>query len=86
MKTIEKKEATETLAKYVSQMADEPMIVTVKGKPIAALVPVNNSDMETVSLSSNPEFLALIERSRARHKEEGGISSEEIRRRLGLSQ
>ncbi|MFQ5640508.1 MAG: hypothetical protein ACE5IR_21210 [bacterium] len=86
MKTIEQKEATETLAKYVSQMADEPMIVTVKGKPIAALVPVNNSDMETVSLSSNPEFLALIERSRARHKEEGGISSEEIRRRLGLSQ
>lgn len=86
MKTIEQKEATEALAKYVSQMADEPMIVTVKGKPIAALVPVNNSDMETVSLSSNPEFLALIERSRARHKEEGGISSEEIRRRLGLSQ
>ena len=86
MKTIEKKEATEALAKYVSQIVDEPMIVTVKGKPIAALVPVNNADMETVSLSTNPKFLAIIERSRARHKAEGGISSEEMCRRLGLSQ
>jgi hypothetical protein len=36
--------------------------------------------METVALSTNPEFLALIERSRARA--EGGISSEEMRRRF----
>ena len=47
---------------------------------------VNNADMETVSLSNNPEFLALIERSPVRHKAEGGISSEEMRRRLDLNQ
>ncbi|GFP20502.1 hypothetical protein HKBW3S03_02005, partial [Candidatus Hakubella thermalkaliphila] len=45
-----------------------------------------NADMETVSLSTNPQFLALIERSRARQQAEGGISSEEMRRRLGLGQ
>jgi len=40
-------------------------------------------DMETVSLSNNPKFIALIERSRARQKKEGGISIQEMRRRLG---
>ena len=40
----------------------------------------------TVSLSTNPQFLALIERSRARQESEGGISSDEMRWRLGLDQ
>jgi hypothetical protein len=39
-------------------------------------------DMETVSLTNNPKFIALIERSRARQKKEGGISTQEMRRRL----
>ena len=40
--------------------------------------------METAKLSTNPKFLALIERSRARRKAEGGVSSTEIRQRLNL--
>jgi len=52
---------------------------------VAALVGVENMDLETASLSTNPQFLALIERSRARQEAEGGISSEEMRERLGLS-
>ncbi len=42
------------------------------------------SDSETMKLSTNPKFIAIIEDSRARMKAEGGISSEEMRRRLGL--
>lgn len=49
---------------------------------MAALVSITNADIETVSLSSNPEFIALIERSRAKQKAEGGISTKEMRRRL----
>lgn len=49
---------------------------------MAALVSITNADIETVSLSSNPEFIALIERSRAKQKAERGISTEEMRRRL----
>lgn len=43
---------------------------------------VDGIDLESVSLSSNSVFLDLIERSRARHREEGGVSSEELRRRF----
>ena len=50
----------------------------------AALVAIENTDMETVALSTNPRFMALIERSRTRQKAEGGISSAELRRRLGF--
>jgi hypothetical protein len=58
--------------------------VVKAGKPFAALVSIRNADNETVSLSMNRKFLAVIERSRSRFKKEGTISSEEMRRGLGL--
>ena len=57
-------------------------VVTSHGRPVAALLPIENADMETVALSTNHEFLDLIERSRVRARAEGGISSEEMRRRF----
>ena len=39
---------------------------------------------ERITLSTHPQFIALIERSRARQKAEGGISGAEMRRRLGV--
>jgi len=38
-----------------------------------------------VRLSTDPRFIALIEKSRARLKEKGGISSAEVRRKLKLN-
>jgi prevent-host-death family protein len=84
MKTLEITQATAPLAEYAREVSKEPVIVTLDGKPIAALVPIENVDWETIRLSTDPQFLALIERSRARQKTEGGISSTEMRRRLGL--
>jgi prevent-host-death family protein len=82
MKVIELTEAIETLAAYAAEAAQGPVIITVAGKPVAALVAIENADLETVSLSTNPAFLALIERSRARHQAGGGLSSAEVRRRV----
>jgi prevent-host-death family protein len=82
MKTVEMAHATRPLADYARDVENEPVIVTDHGRPVAALMPVENADAETVSLSTNPKFLALIERSRRRQDAEGGISSDEMRRRL----
>jgi hypothetical protein len=38
-----------------------------------------------ISLSKNPKFLALIERSREKQKTKGGISSKEMRDRLRIT-
>jgi prevent-host-death family protein len=82
MKTVEVSNATLPLSDYTKEVKKEPVIITKEGRPVAALVSLPNADIETVSLSNNPKFIALIERSRARQKSDGGISSEEMRRRL----
>ncbi len=84
MKTIAVEKAPPSLAKFARRVKREPMVFTAKGRPVAALVPVPNADLETVTLSNDPRFLAIIERSRARQRAEGGISTQEMRRRLGL--
>ena len=86
MRNVDVTEATAALADYAKALRDETLVITENGKPLAALMPVGDADAETVSLSTNPEFLALIERSRAILRESGGISSEEVRRQLGLSE
>jgi len=82
MRVIERKDATASLAEYVAEIGNDPLVVTSEGQPVAALVPIENADMETVALSTNREFLDLIERSRSRVRAEGGISSQEMRRRF----
>jgi prevent-host-death family protein len=85
MKIIEMSNANGTLADYAKDVVREPVILTSNGKPVAALLSIDDVDLETISLSNNPEFLSIIEQSRAHLKAEGGISSGEMRRRLGLS-
>jgi len=82
MKIIEKKKSTATLAAYADKIGAGPVVVTDAGKPVAVLVSLENTDLETVSLSTNRQFIALIERSRARVRKEGAISSKEMRRRF----
>lgn len=82
MKVVEKVDATDTLAEYTTNIQGGPVIVTDQGCPVAALVPIENADLETVTLGTNQQFLNLIARSRARVREEGSISSQEMRRRF----
>jgi prevent-host-death family protein len=82
MKTVEVSKATLPLSDYTKEVKKEPVIITKEGRPVAALVSLPNADIETVSLSNNPKFIALIKRSRLRQKAEGGVSTEEMRRRL----
>jgi prevent-host-death family protein len=84
MTKIELKKASRPLSKYVQKARKDPVIVVKRGKRFAAVVPIRNADHETVSLSANPKFLAIIERSRSRAKKEGTVPSKELRRRLGL--
>ncbi len=84
MKTLELKKAVGPLREYASVRDFEPLVLTTKGKPVAALVHLENSDWETVALSTSPKFMAIIERSRERARREGTVPAAEVRRRLGL--
>lgn len=86
-------EAGSPLEQYEQVIVEEPVLLTIGGKPVAEMLPLvplvpiteKDIDIETAILSTHPKFLSIIERSRVRHKTEGGISSEEMRRRFGQS-
>jgi hypothetical protein len=60
------------------------VILTRKGKPLAAVKDLSGTDWESVSLANNPRFRKLIEASRRSYREEGGIPLEDVRQQLGL--
>jgi prevent-host-death family protein len=80
MKMIELQDATEPLAEYVKRMEGEPVTIVHKGVPLVVLVPAGNDDYESVQISTDPQFIALLERSRKSIKEGGGFSTEEMRK------
>ena len=84
MKALEISKATAPLADYARGVVGEPLVITENGKPIAILEAVENADWETIGLSTNPKFIEIIERARARQQAEGGRSEAEVRRELGL--
>lgn len=85
MKTLDVTKAQDSLASWARKLRGRPLILTERGKPLMVLVPVEEgTDVESVSLSMNPEFIALIERSRAQHRPGSGISSDEMRSELGI--
>jgi prevent-host-death family protein len=81
VKTIEIADATGALSDYAQIARRETVVVTRRGRPIAAVVPIDDTDLETLSVSTNPDFIAIIERSRARYRAEGGISLDEMRKK-----
>jgi antitoxin (DNA-binding transcriptional repressor) of toxin-antitoxin stability system len=82
VKKVEVADATEPLASYLEKGDTGPIVIIDAGRPVAALVLLENTDLETVALSTDPEFLDLIRASRARQADEGGLSAAEVRRRL----
>ena len=65
MNTLEMNQATGELSSYADQVQVEPVVVTHHGKPVMSLMGIRDADLETVRLSGDPGFIALIERSRA---------------------
>jgi len=83
VRAVEISDAVESLAEYARQASPGPVVVTRNGQPLAVIVSAEDADMESISLSLNPDFMEIIERSRKRQESEGGISSEEMRRKFG---
>lgn len=85
MEAIEMADATESLSMYARKARLEPLIVTLNGKPVAALTPIGSeTDLENLAVSNDPGFKALIARSRRLYPAGTRLSTAEVRRRLGL--
>jgi len=81
MRTVEIDKAS--LETYEKEHSDETWVLTRRGKPVAAVVPLRpDMDAEAFSLSHHPDFIDLVNRSWASYKAKGGVSRAEARRRL----
>jgi PHD/YefM family antitoxin component YafN of YafNO toxin-antitoxin module len=83
MKSIDLSEIS-ALSPMVLPGCHEPVVVLSNGKTVAAVVPVDEQDVESLLLSINPEFQAILEKSQASLERDGGIPAAEVRARLGL--
>jgi prevent-host-death family protein len=83
MRTVEIGDAKRPLSDYAKQAHEEPVLVTRRGKPYVVVARAERLDLEDLAVSTNPEFITMMERSRRRWKPWTGIPLEEIRRRLG---
>jgi len=82
MRKIEISEIASLLENYDKN--ELPLILTSNGQPVAALFPVEDVDMETLSISMNPKFIKILDESRRSQKEEGRIFLEDIDLTLGI--
>lgn len=80
MKTIKLGSASRSLAAYAKELDDQIVVVTDRNKPVAAVVPLKNVDRESLVLSSHPEFLEIIEKSRRQFAAGDTLSLEEMKR------
>jgi prevent-host-death family protein len=86
MRSVKISDLMGSLSDYAREGLREPIVVTRKGKPVMAVMPLTKyADWESVSLALNPRFMEIIERSRASARVHGCISLEEVRRRHGLA-
>jgi len=62
----------------------EPLFLTKNGHTVGAVISVTDDDVESMLLSINPQFQKILERSQQRLDAEGGLTSAEVRQRLGI--
>lgn len=82
MKTIELTTATKPLAEYAKEFGDQVIVLTSHRKPVAAIVSLRKMDKESLSLSTNPEFMELIEKARAEFAAGQKLTLEEMKREV----
>src|SRR5258707_402867 len=85
MTKIELETTTLTVSDLAKLAKKGPIILMRKGKPLAAIKDLSGTDWESISLANNSRFIALIEESRRSYREEGGITLDQIRAELGLT-
>jgi|RhiMethySRZTD1v2_1073278.scaffolds.fasta_scaffold1293375_2 PHD/YefM family antitoxin component YafN of YafNO toxin-antitoxin module len=65
MKSIELSSATRSLAEYADEIGDEIVVLTADSKPVAAIISLKHIDAEALALSTNSEFMKIIEQARS---------------------
>lgn len=82
MKTIELSTATKPLSEYAKEFNDGTVILKLDGKVIAVVTAIKDIDSESLALSTNPEFLDIIQNARREFRAGKKLSLDEMKREV----
>ena len=82
MKTIEISTASKPLSEYAREFGDEVIVLTLHEEPVAAIVSLRGVDRESLSLSTSPQFIAIMEQAREEFAAGKTFSLEELKREV----
>ena len=85
MKTMKMPKELQPLLKFAEASEQDTVVFTDKRRPVAAFVSLRKVDRESLALSTNPQFLRIIEAARDEIREGRTISLEALERKFGIS-
>jgi hypothetical protein len=86
MTTISVKNSSMNLAELLELARKEFVVLRHNRKASFGLFRLDEGDLEAIALSQNPDFMAMLNKARARYDAKGGLSLEEVKRRFGKRQ
>ena len=85
MKAMKLPKELHSFLKAAESSTDETLVFTDKKRPVAALVSLRRVDRESLALSTNPEFLKIIETARREIRAGKTTSLEALERKFGVA-
>jgi PHD/YefM family antitoxin component YafN of YafNO toxin-antitoxin module len=85
VKLLAVQEVRDQLPKLLGTLGREPIAITQAGKVRAALLALDELDLEAYTLARSPKFAEIIGRSRQSARREGLVSLESLEKELGLT-
>jgi antitoxin (DNA-binding transcriptional repressor) of toxin-antitoxin stability system len=82
MKTMEVPVGQKQLQAAIRRGEEETIVLTRRGKPVAAVVPMKGVDAETLRLSTSRRFMNILRRSFRQLDAGKGISLAEMKKRV----
>lgn len=82
MKAMKLPKELQSLLDVAEAAEEETLVFTKKKRPVAALVSLRKVDRESLALSTNPQFLRIIERARKQVRAGKTISIEALQKKF----
>jgi PHD/YefM family antitoxin component YafN of YafNO toxin-antitoxin module len=85
MRTIQMPKELQPLLKFAEASEQDTVVLTDKKRPVAALVSLRKVDRESLALSTNPQFLRIIQAARKEVRAGRTISLESLERKFEIA-
>ena len=85
MKAMKLPKELQSFLEAAETSREETLVFTEKRRPVAALVSLRRVDRESLALSTNPEFLKIIDTARREIRAGKTTSLEALERKFGVA-